>query len=110
MRSRAGVSIQALARKAKIAPILISRVEAGVRPNLDAATLVKIAEALDIDIVPLLVASGVIPAGRPNSKRTLAVDDRHELAERIAKLERRLDRDRIELADIREALLRCPRG
>ncbi len=109
VRSRAGVSIQALARKAQIAPILISRVESGVRPNLDPGTLAKIADALAVDVVPMLVASGVIPAGRGGSKRALSVDDRHVLAERVAKLERRLQRDVVELADIREALLRRPR-
>jgi transcriptional regulator with XRE-family HTH domain len=109
VRTRAGVSIQALARKAKIAPILISRVESGVRANLEPATLVKIADALAIDVVPLLVASGVIPAGRQAPKWELSVDDRHALAERIIKLERRLERDRVELAEIRTALLRRPR-
>lgn len=109
VRGRAGVSIQALARKAQIAPILISRVESGVRPNLDTGTLVKIADALGVDVVPLLVASGVIPAGRGAPKRGLAVDDRHALAERVAKLERRLQRDTVELAQIRESLLRRTR-
>jgi len=110
VRSRAGVSIQALARKAQIAPILISRVESGVRPNLEPGTLVKIADALAVDVVPMLVASGVIPAGRRGAKRGLSVDDRHALAERIAKLERRLQRDAVELAEIREALLRPSPG
>lgn len=113
-RSRAGVSIQALARKAKVAPILISRVESGVRPSLEAATLLKIADALGVDVLPLLVAGGLIPAGvlkrgANAAKKPLLVDDRHALAERVAKIERRLERDRAELASIREALLSPPR-
>jgi transcriptional regulator with XRE-family HTH domain len=105
LRSQAGLSIQALARRAKVAPILISRVESGVRATLEAETLAKIAAALDVDVVPLLVAAGVIPPTRAR-RRQLPVDDRHALAERLAKIERRLERDRRELADIREALLR----
>lgn len=105
VRSRAGLSVQALARKADLAPILISRVESGVRAKLEPATLAKIADALNIDVLPLLVASGVIPATRRTATRRLSVDDRHALAERVAKLERRLERDRTELSEIRKALL-----
>jgi transcriptional regulator with XRE-family HTH domain len=109
LRTRAGVSIQALARLADVAPIVISRVETGVRPNLDPATLAKLADALGVDVVPFLVAAGVIPPTRQHTKSALSIDDRHALAERVAKIERRLERDRIELADIREALKRGAR-
>lgn len=68
----------------------------------------KIADALGIDVVPLLVATGVIPPSRRVANRSVSVDDRHALAERIAKLERRMERDRVELADIRQALLQQP--
>jgi transcriptional regulator with XRE-family HTH domain len=108
VRSRAGLSVQALARKASVAPIMISRVESGVRAKLEPATLAKLADALQIDVVPLLIASGVMPASRRDVTRRLTVDDRHALAERVAKLERRLDRDRAELSEIRKALLGAP--
>jgi hypothetical protein len=50
-----------------------------------------------------------IAAGRQSSKRALSDDDRYALAERIINLERQHERDCVELAEIRTALLRRPR-
>ena len=61
--TRRGVGLRELCRRAAVDPSLLSKMLSGKRPPpSDQETLARLARALELDVVELIVAAGVLPA------------------------------------------------
>jgi transcriptional regulator with XRE-family HTH domain len=61
--TRRGLGLRELCRRAGVDPSLLSKMLSGKRPPpSDQETLARLARALELDVVELVVAAGVLPA------------------------------------------------
>jgi len=117
-RTRARLSMRALARRSGLSAAQISRIEAGEVERPVAETLVKLAKALDRDAQLLLVFGGHIRGARARQLLRQAIEalpesGRAEQADALARLEAedgQEQRLREELADAERALATAQRA
>src|ERR1700694_4555824 len=98
-RTRARLSMRALARRSGLSAAQISRIEAGEVARPVAETLVKVAKALDRDAQLLLVFAGHIRGARARQLLRPAIEalsepGRGEHADELARLEAEGERER----------------
>jgi transcriptional regulator with XRE-family HTH domain len=92
-RERAGISQSALARMTGIAPNIVSRIEAGERPNPQFATVARLARALGISLDGLAADCGLMPRSDSNSRPSAnlaAIADLHSVGKQLEQLQSRV--------------------
>ncbi len=100
-REKAGLSQSALARASQIAPNVVSRIEAGKRPNLQFVTVARLAKSLGLSLGHLAEQVGISigkrgAGGKPNTS-VKSIDELARAGKELAKIAERVTHSASEL-------------